>query len=47
MDLGDLTQGEGQGDASERHDIVRKLASEATEGTSLHNALHKAASWSE
>ena len=32
-DLGDLTQGEeGQRDASERHNIVMQLASEATEG---------------
>lgn len=35
MDLGDLTKEGvgGQRDAYERHDIVMKLASEATEGT--------------
>lgn len=37
MELGELTQEgvEGQGDAFERHDIVMKLASEATDGTAL------------
>ena len=45
MDLGDLTQ--THGDASERHDIVMKLASEATEGTISQFAVRKAASCSE
>ena len=48
MDLGDLTPGDGQGDASERHDIVMKLASEATEGIyHLTMAVRKAASCSD
>ena len=41
MDLGDLAHGDGQGNASERHDIVMKLASEATEGMPLHIAVRK------
>ena len=32
MDLNDIPHVEGLGDASERHDIVMQLASEATDG---------------
>ena len=40
MDLNDIPHVEGLGDASERHDIVMQLASEATDGEQLPPYMH-------
>ena len=45
MDLDDVTQGEGLSDASERHDIVMQLASEATDGEPNRRSLCTTVSW--